>query len=162
MEHLPVLAELGVGFAGFTAIFLIFARRDDRFEPHDGLRIQAIFTASFMALFMSVLPLVLSESDIPESEIWRYCSGLGALVTLGIYAHISVDQFRLPSESRKKIGLTNTLVAHPLGIGIILCLGSIVLNLDWARSSMLYLLSIVFLLGIATSNFVALAMQKLR
>ena len=162
MDHLSVFAEVGVGFAGFTAIFLIFARRDGSFEPHDGLRIQAIFTASFMVLFMSALPLVLSESDMSEQQILQFCSALAALVTFAIYIQISVAQLKLPAESRKKIGFANNLIAHPLGIGVIVSLASVILDFGWASPSMLYLLAIVFLLGIGTSNFVALALQRFR
>lgn len=54
MEHLPVFAEVCVAYAGFISIFLIFARRDGRFEKYDSLRVESIFTASFMGVFMSV------------------------------------------------------------------------------------------------------------
>ncbi len=63
-ELLSLIAELGVAFAGFLAVFLIFARRDGRFSPADSVRVRAIIAASFTSIFMALLPLCVFRSIV--------------------------------------------------------------------------------------------------
>ncbi len=161
MDDLPVLAEVSVAFAGFISIFLIFARRDGRFEKHDSLRVEAIFTASFTGVFLSLTPIALSYADISESTAFRIPSGLGAIAIVLILTSIGKRQFSLPVESRAKIGLLNNLYAWPVGIFTVLSLASIALGINPVSAEFLYVTVIVLLLGISTSNFVTIARQKL-
>ena len=161
MEHLPVLAEVSVAFAGFISIFLIFARRDGRFEKHDSLRVEAIFTASFMAVFMALAPLALSHSDMSAETIFRITSGMAAVGVAVVLTSVGVRQFALPAESRKKIGLINNLYAWPVGIFSVASLASIAFGINPAPAELLYNVIIVLMLGICTSNFVTIAKQKL-
>ena len=83
-DELALFAQLGAAFAGFIAIFLIFARREGRFSAADSLRIRSIILASFSAVFFSLVPLVLHHAGFsgagfgerpalwPSSEVsWR-------------------------------------------------------------------------------------------
>jgi len=66
-----LIAELGIGFAGFLAIFLIFVRSEGRFSPADSVRVRVIILSSFITIFMALLPLLLMLSDVATSTMWR-------------------------------------------------------------------------------------------
>jgi len=161
VNDLPLLAEISIAYVGFISIFLIFARRDGRFEKHDSLRVEALFTASFMGVFLSLVPIALSYANISEATVLRIPSALGAIASASIMLSLGKRQFSLPAESRAKIGLINNLYAWPAGSFIVLSLSSIALGVNPVSAEFLYLTVIVLFLGISTSNFVTIARQKL-
>jgi hypothetical protein len=69
MSELVLFAELGAAFAGFIAIFLIFARREGRFSPADSLRIRSIILASFSVVFTALAPLVLGQAGFSGASL---------------------------------------------------------------------------------------------
>lgn len=160
-DHLAVLAEVSIGFIGFVAIFLIFARREGRFSPEDAIRIQALFTAGFVGVFMSLLPIVLSNTVFDESLNWRISSIVFLFIVVGILVGIGLQQRRLPKEAQANIPLWNNLIAWGLGFVAMSCLLANALSLELFTPAFLYLVAILFILIGATTNFVAIAIQKL-
>ena len=75
-EELAILAELGIAFAGFLAVFLIFARREGRFSPADSLRVRSIIVSSLSAVFLALLPLALNLYGLEGIALWRDAPGL--------------------------------------------------------------------------------------
>lgn len=112
--ELALIAELGVGYAGFVAIFLIFARRDDRFSPADSLRVRSIIASSFQTVFYALLPLALSLYGLTEPQLWRVASlpaiATGALVGL----HIARVHLSLTPEDRLEVGIIHSWIAWGL------------------------------------------------
>ena len=90
-DELGLIAELGVAFAGFVSIFLIFARAEGRFSPADSLRVRSIILASMSAVFMALLPLVLIHAGVTDGSLWRSAS-LAALV-IGLLPEIIPTSF---------------------------------------------------------------------
>ena len=122
-EELALIAELGVAFAGFLAIFLIFARREGRFSPADSLRVRSIIVSSLAAVFLALAPLAMSLYGWQGAVLWRAASGLVLVIGVLLISNI-FEVFGAPS-------------AAP------------------------YVAALICTLGIAASNFVTIAFQRL-
>ena len=157
-DELVLFAELGAAFAGFIAIFLIFARREGRFSPADSLRIRSIILASFAAVFLSLVPLVLRHAGFSDVALWRAASTvalIGGLVAGGVVARKHVA---LSSLDRADVGAVHSVITWGLFLVAAILLVS---NAFWIVSAWPYLASLVCILGIAASNFVTIAFQRL-
>ena len=160
-DQLTLIAELGVGFAGFLAIFLVFARREGKFSPADGLRVRVILEVSFLTIFLALLPLVLALSELQPTTVWKGSSLIQVGVALYLSVAIGRRQVALRPEDRAELGLASRIGGWGLG-GSALLLG--VANageIFGAPSGLLYVAALACYLGIASTNFLTLAFQRL-
>jgi hypothetical protein len=83
--YLYGLAATAIAFIGFSAI-VIFIRQTfgANLTPFQLLLMQFLIEHGFVAVFFSLLPLLLALFDIPHDLIWRLCSGVAAF-TLTIW-----------------------------------------------------------------------------
>lgn len=77
-DELALLTELGAAFAGFVAIFLIFARRERRFSPADSLRIRSIILASFRVSSVALGELT-DQAGAKRAVKWRRTLGASTI-----------------------------------------------------------------------------------
>jgi len=160
-NELALFAELGAAFAGFIAIFLIFARQEGRFSPADSLRIESIVLASFSAVFYSLFPLVLARTGLEGGTVWRVSSVVALASGLFQGSVVARRQIALPAEERGTVGLTHSFITWGLfGVAAVLFSWN-VLNLGSPPAAWRYLASLVCILGIAAMNFVTIAFQRL-
>jgi hypothetical protein len=82
------LAQLGVAFAGFAAIVVLFGRSDGgRWKgSHRVDRFHGMIVHALVAVFFCVLPLVIDAFTTHADMIWRIAS---ALLGVEIVAHVS-------------------------------------------------------------------------
>ncbi len=160
-ELLSLIAELGLGFAGFLAIFLIFARRESRFSPADGIRVRGIVYASFVAIFMALLPLVLMQVKLGEITMWRASSVVFLLVGIFVCASIGRAQLSASADERAGVGFLNNVVTWGISALALVLLGANAVGGFGEPSAPPYLTALVLSLGVATSNFVTIAIQRL-
>ena len=160
-ELLSLIAELGLGFAGFLAIFLIFARREGRFSPADGLRVRGIISASFLAIFGALLPLLLAQLELGEATVWRASSVVFLLVGGLATGAIGRRQLALSPDERAAVGFLNNVITWGItSLALVLLLAN-ALGGFGEPSAPPYLTALVVALGVATSNFVTIAIQRL-
>jgi len=160
-DELVLFAELGAAFVGFIAIFLIFARREGRFSPADSLRIRSIILASISVVFFSLIPLILTHAGLSGVTLWRTASTvafIGGLVAGGVVAR---KHFALSPTDRVEVGMVHSVITWGLFVTAAIFFG---INAFWfgsAPSGWPYLASLACILGIAASNFVTIAFQRL-
>jgi hypothetical protein len=160
-DELALLAELGAAFAGFIAIFLIFARREGRFSPADSLRVRSIILASFSAVFLSLVPLVLHHAGFSDVALWRVASSVALIAGLLAGGVVARKQFALSPADRAEIGAIHSAITWGLFAIAALLLVSNVFWIISPPSAWPFLASLVCILGIAASNFVTIAFQRL-
>jgi hypothetical protein len=160
-EQLSLIAELGIGFAGFLAIFLIFARREGRFSPADSVRVRAIIQSSFLAIFMALLPLLIMLSNVEAATLWRASSLVHFAASAAGAVVVGRQQLALAPSDRMEVGRLNNLTAWGLSLFQFLLLATNAMGVFGDPSALPYLASLVCLLGVATSNFVTIAVQRL-
>lgn len=99
-ENLALVAELAIGLAGFSGLVAIVGRRAGRDAPEtDASRLRAALEFSLFVAAFSLLPSVLSEAGMSDSEVLRLCSALFAASA----ATLTVAKYRttrsLPNQS---------------------------------------------------------------
>jgi hypothetical protein len=115
LDTLFALAELAVGMAGFSAIVVLFKRRESgRWLPRDADRFNGMVLHAMAGAAFCFLPAFVDVLTGQESTLWRVCSALlGAQIA--IHAAIVV---RLPSTSMRARALVagGALVAVTLQV----------------------------------------------
>jgi len=160
-EELILIAELGAAFAGFLAIFLIFARREGRFSPADSLRVRSIIVSSLAAVFLALVPLGMNLYGLQGAILWRTASVVGLALGVGVSLHVGLRQYALPAEERAAVGFVHSNVAWGLVIVSFVLLASNIFGLFSEPTAAPYVTALICCLGIATSNFVTIAFQRL-
>jgi hypothetical protein len=161
MADLALFAELGAAFAGFIAIFLIFARREGRFSPADSLRIRSIILASFSAVFASLIPMVLYQAGFSGVGLWRVASAvalIGGLLAGGI---VALKHVTLSPTDRAEVGAVHSAITWGFFVIAAILLASNAFGFVSTPSAWPYLASLICILGIAATNFVTIAFQRL-
>jgi hypothetical protein len=77
-DELLTIAEVAIGLAGFAGIVAVFQYQGG-FTAVQRLRFLAIFAASFSAILLAFLPLVIYRLNVSDAEVWRW-SSVGALI----------------------------------------------------------------------------------
>jgi hypothetical protein len=80
-ETLTAVAELALGLAGFSAIVIALGERSGRISV-DRLAVIFLLTASFVTLFLALIPLVLVALGLGESSSFRVSSAAMVIVAI--------------------------------------------------------------------------------
>ncbi len=161
VEILGQITELGVGFVGFVAIFLIFARREGHFYPSDSLRIRAIVLPSILVIFGALIPLGLHAFNLPDDRLWPLSSALIGAVGLPIVIHLAWFYRTITYEGEDRLDMVPSLIAWVLGVtSIVACIFNIA-ELFPQYEAGIYILFLVCLLGVGAVNFIAIAFKQL-
>ena len=159
--HLSVTAEVSAAYIGFVAIFLMFARQGGRFSPDVALQIVALFSISFVSLFMSLVPMAVTYLDLKYPHNLRLCSGIALTTWVIFLGSVLAPLKRLTPEQSAKIGFMNNVVAWSCaGLGLIILFVNTV-DLNGWTSNFLYFCALILGLVIATSNFFSIAIERL-
>lgn len=159
-DELALIAELGAAYAGFLAIFLIFARREGRFSPADSLAIRSMILGSFSAVFIALFPIVLGTFDLSEAIVWRVASGFGLLVLLPVGASMGLAQRRLSPSEKIELG-SLPIAAWILVFAITTLFLSNVFAIFGDPSAGPHIGGLVVMLAITTLNFADIAFKRL-
>ncbi len=159
-DQLVLLAELGIAYAGFLAIFLAFTRQQGAFSAPDEVRVRAMILSSFLAVFGAVAPLSLVLFSIPEPLLWRL-AGAGLLVAqLLVYWNVAKRQLSMKPEDRLQMR-SDSVFAWFLATSASILLVVNASGLVSQPSAHLHVLSVVCTLGVGTTAFVSIAFQRL-
>ena len=160
-EQLSLVAELGVAFAAFLAIFLVLARAEARFSPPDGVRVRVILLTSLFLVLAACIPLVLELFPLDRSLLWRIASSSALAGFLTVAANIAWHQFSMSAADQAALGTFNSIVSWSLAgaAGSAFTLNT--LGLLGGPDAGLYVGALVCLLGVCTSNFITVAFQRL-
>lgn|GEM_PF-1395463 len=160
-EELSLIAELGIGFAGFVSIFLIFARGEGRFSPSDSLLVRSIILSSFSAVFGALFPLVANLYGVEASVLWRV-SSLASLILGSIASfHAAFKHFALSREWRAGVGLTHSAIAWGLVVAGLVLLASNASGALGEPSAAPYVAALMLTLVNSATNFITIAFRKL-
>jgi len=160
-DELTLIAELGAAYAGFLAIFLIFARREGRFSPSDGLAVRSMILGSFSTIFIALVPLALGTFDIVEENLWRVSSSFALFVSFLVGANMGLASRRLSTEDRAELGFRAPMMAWALTALIVILFLCNALAVLGPPSAGLHIAGLVALLGITTLNFGDIAFKRL-
>lgn len=156
-ETLRSLSEVAIALAGFTGIVAALGRRaGGRWSPLEWLRLRMLLETSLGVVFLSLLPVLVRQLATRQDLIWRIGNGAQALAHAAgmvlLFARFSkLDASQWPPEERRL-----TLVLVPVSLAIVLLQGAAASGALAPQAFFLFLLGLVYLLGIAALHFVLL------
>jgi hypothetical protein len=160
MQHETLLigiSQLGAVFAGFIAIALAFARREEKMDVRDSLRTRSILHSSFCAIFGPLVPLVLHAMPVDDSVIWPASGAISLLLATALISGNIRFQLKMTATERRDAGLSVTLAPW-----LIAATGmSILAWVTFANGGAgFYILAMAIALTIASWNFIELALKR--
>lgn len=73
-ESLQVIAEVGIGLAGFSGLIVALRRSAGPLEEIHKFRLQVLLSLAFGAIFLSFLPELLFSFGVPANILWKISS----------------------------------------------------------------------------------------
>ena len=154
-EYLYTIAEVSIAVVGFSAVVVVFRRRSgDALSQVELKLISFMIERGFAALFLSLLPVLLSYLGLSAAGVWGLSSGV--LATYLVIALIRTASFRRKIPAEAEAELPSRGVSSILVVSISLVIASQVLNavgvvleqgVGW------YLLGVTSVLGLAAIIF---------
>ncbi len=135
---------------------MVFSRKDGRFTPADGLRVRAIFYASFSVIHGALVPLVLFAFKIPTAVLWPATAALHTVIGFLILSEAARFQFAMSKSERSEAGRLQNAISW----GVLLCVALILMVFGYGGGAS-YILVLVLLLTVATTSFLSFAFQRL-
>ncbi len=151
-DWFQTLAEIGLGFAGFSALIAGMRRGDETPDLENASRGRAVVETSLSALFGCATPVMLIGLGLGETTAFRWAGGLFLLVG----APLTVRGFRRAMATRQAgrrdqptlAGLS--IIAGTAGLGFSL---ACVVGRPESAVPTYYLGAILGILGISAVNF---------
>ena len=152
-DWLQTLAEIGIGFAGFSALIAGMRRRDDQPDRMNASRGRAVVETALSVIFGATTPVLLHGMGLSEVAAFRYSGGLfflvGAPLTfMGFRRAIAT---RTRGETNRPVLTTLMLVASAAGLGFSL---ACVIGIPTSAIPTYYMAALTGILGISAINFI--------
>jgi len=64
------IAEIGIGIAGFSGLVVALRQSDGRLSEIQKYRLRVLFALSLGAVFLSMLPELLTSFHVPDERVW--------------------------------------------------------------------------------------------
>lgn len=160
-DELALIAELGAAFAGFLAIFLIFAKREGRFSPVDSLAVRSMILSSFSTIFIALVPLALAVLEFSEPVVWRSSSGFGLLVLSLVAVNMGLSQRRIPPSSRTDLNSALVIAVWLMASTVAALFAANVFAVFGTPSAGLHISALVVMLAVTALNFSDIAFKRL-
>jgi hypothetical protein len=83
-EALSASAQIAVTLAGFAGVVVAFRSGSvHEWSKIDKFRLQILLSNSVLPFMMSIFALVLATTGVAEQKIWRWCSLVAFILTVG-------------------------------------------------------------------------------
>ncbi len=69
-DFLQTIAEISIGLAGFSSLIVALRRTPGPLTDVQKYRLKILFTMTFGAMFLALLPNLLQSFQVPEDRIW--------------------------------------------------------------------------------------------
>ncbi len=80
-DWFQTIAEIGIGLAGFSGLVVALRKQAGPLSSIQIYRMRILFALSFGAMFLSLLPDLMSDLGLDELKIWRSSS-----LTMSVYS----------------------------------------------------------------------------
>ena len=162
-DELAVMAEVGIAFAGFMSIFLVFASRDGRFSPADSVQVVMIIASGFGTVLNALLPLVLHRLLLDAELALRSGAALSISLSglMGIYFERVFRQLRVQQGHGEAGNMLSQSVGRGGSLIFLLLQASVVLWAAGSASPGVYLLALLMGLIVGAFAFISLAFSRL-
>lgn len=153
MEHqafLAVISEVAATFAGFTGIVAVFRFRDGKLKSFELNQFATMLRASLSALFLSLLPYLLSILVDNDAYAWRTCSLIVAVVMA-----VNIVSFAM----RGGVFGMSTMHRIMFPVGILIAASNALAVFELLPANKVFVIAVSWQLLVAANNFITLIMS---
>jgi len=116
-------AQIAVAFAGLTGVVVVRRGAAVHAWPQaDKFRLKLLLTTSLLPLALCLLGLLLLAADLPAPMVWRWCSGVAALVLLTGSVMFTGTFIRIPWRELRRVEASRALFWSFSAVGLGFCL----------------------------------------
>jgi hypothetical protein len=156
-DILQTIAEVSIGFAGFTSVVAVLGRRaTGEWTAIDRFRLSQMLATSLAALLLSLLPLVLAQLGFSERLSWGSASTILAAYTIFLAASSQRRIRQLPSEEQSQIMRPLLWSIQAVVAAVVSCLLINAAGVFFHQEPGPYLLGLYLLLGLSAFQFTRL------
>jgi hypothetical protein len=150
MEPLSTISEIAIAITGFTAVATVIGTRTGGWSANDRQRLRVLVRTSLIVLFASFLPELVAELVSDDDLVWRICNGA---LGIAILADVVWTFTR---------GMQPTNLHRFLGLGAVILIVLLIVSAAGVLEAfrLIYLLSLLFMLSVALTNFVELLISS--
>ena len=164
LEDLQVLAQIAITLAGFTGIIGVFQQRSgNKLTDRERLHIVNLLQASVVVVFLAFVPACLMRLPNGGVDVWTWSVRilLGVHLIAWIIGSTSLSRFFAIISSLPKLERAVLFgVFLPIGIVTTVLEVFVVAGFWTTYTIFLYEVVLVFFLGIAFFNFIALLLKS--
>ncbi len=153
-DILQTIAEISIGLAGFSGLIVALRKSPGPLSDVQKFRLKILFANAFGAMFLSLLPNLLSGFGMPETRIWFDSAAAMLGYSLIFAAWIVVAGNRIAKVAPE---IFNWLIFYSLTGGhviVVILQGAVMTGLVQQRAPGAYTLGLVWYLMHATYQFV--------
>jgi hypothetical protein len=156
-DVLQTIAEVSIGFAGFTSVVAVLGRRaTGEWTAIDRFRLSQMLATSLAALLLSLLPLVLAQLGFSERSSWGAASAILAAYTIHLATSSRRRIRQLPAEDQAQIVRPLLWSIQLVVAAVVGCLLVNAAGLFFRQESGPYLVGLYLLLGLSAFQFTRL------
>ncbi|HEV2333084.1 MAG TPA: hypothetical protein VGV16_07970 [Gammaproteobacteria bacterium] len=116
-------AQIAVAFVGLTGVVVVRRGAAVHAWPQaDKFRLKLLLTTSLLPLALCLLGLLLLAADLPAAVVWRWCSGVAALVLFVGSLLFSRTFLRIPGRELKRVEASKAIFWSFSAVGFAFCL----------------------------------------
>ena len=151
-ESLAALAQLGLGLAGFSGIGLLLTRRSGQLQRFEIYRLGIMLGTAVGAMFLSLLPVALSQFGLRAETVCRVASGSMAVFSLAFVVYfLAATRYFLSTVPEIVSGVASSAVIGGHIVNLLLQTGTTAGLLGHCVG--FYTLGLLWLLAHATYQF---------
>ena len=154
-EYLYTIAEVSIAIVGFSAVVVVFRKRSGEALSHIELNLIAfMIERGFAAVFLSLLPVLLSHLGLSAAGVWALSSGVLALYLAIALVRTALFRRRIPAEAEAELpgrGVSSILVVCVVFVIVLQGLNAVGAVLEQGVGW--YLLGVTSVLGLAAIIF---------
>jgi hypothetical protein len=102
-ESLSVIAELGIGLAGFSGVVVAFGQRSRELHTLDRIRVVGLLIGSLGSALGATLPILLYDVGLSDTAVWQASSTAMTCLLVGFVANSRRSLSSLSSSQRQSL-----------------------------------------------------------
>lgn len=143
MYFFEIFAECSIAFAGFGAVHAVLQKAT---SPRRVLRAWTVVAQGALAFVLSIIPLLLSLTSLPDELLWRYASSIGLIgASASTYSFILFD-IRMTRAGYPPQATLSIRTAQLLSITSIIVMLANLIGWPWQAGPFLYAVALTIIL----------------
>ncbi len=152
MDALLTIAQIALGFAGFTGVVSAF-RSPETWGASESFRLARMLDSSLYALLLALIPPGLAGAGLSPVATWRIASALFAVALLFRLWRAFAAIRAMPADAKAQLNRVATRVIQSINVLMAVLLALNATGVFWDPGFAVYYLGLLCLIAIAARQF---------